>query len=398
MMVYILSSFCLFWLISFACYLVTRPQTGLLERRGRLIYKDENKKQLFGLQKVDGKTFYFDAETGYAYTGFKNVNNKTYYFNEEGEVYSGLKKIDEHTYYFNEDGSVLKKSFKDIEIDGVKERAYFDQNGQMLQNQMKNLNGVEIKFNEKGIMEFDTAYLKKEIEKIMEAYGGDSSFYFKDLSTGKTISIHDTPFYPCCMIKVPALAAVYQAIEDGKIKLEDNLEYMRYMITISDNTSYNKLMRRVGNGKGLNGLKVANEICKKAGLKDTELHHGLKPGKSSFSDGKRNVSSAKDSGIFFEALYNGEVVSKESSQQMIDLLMQCNDTTHLVQGMPYGTKFAHKTGCTESYYHDGGIVYLPEGRDYILVVYSKDVENHEGLMIQIAQLLYDYEMAFTVEE
>ena len=398
MIVGLLVGFGVFWLGSFAYYLINRPQTGLLERRGRVIYRDENKNQLYGLQNVDGKTFYFDPDSGYAYTGFKTLDNKTYYFNEEGEMYSGLREIKGESYYFNEDGSVLKESFQDIDIDGARQRAYFDKEGHMLHDQTKKLNDIDIKFNEKGIMEFDTDYLKKEIERIMKAYGGDSSFYFKDLSTGKTISINDKPFYPCCMIKVPALAAVHQALEDGKIDFEDNKLYMHYMITISDNTSYNKLMRRVGNGKGLKGLKVANEICEKAGMKDTELHHGLKPGKSSFTDGGRNVSSAKDSGIFFEALYNGEVVSKERSQQMIDLLMQCKDTTQLVQGMPYGTVFAHKTGCTETYYHDGGIVYLPEGRDYILVVYSDGVENHEGLMMQIAELLYNYEIAFTVEK
>ena len=49
-----------------------------------------------------------------------------------------------------------------------------------------------------------------------------------------------------------------------------------------------------------------------------------------------------------------------------------------------------KTGCADTYYHDGGIVYLP-GRDYILVVFSKDVNVYTSLMYEISSCVFEYQ-------
>lgn len=215
--------------------------------------------------------------------------------------------------------------------------------------------------------------------------------YFKDLRSQKSFSINDHNYYPCCMIKTVALAEVYDQIEQGNIDYKENQKYIEDMITISDNTSYNVLMKLAGQGNGLQGLNQANHLAYQLGMENTGLHHALQPGNELFSDGGANTSRAGDIGIFFDELYKGNIVSKKSSLDMIQLLERCEDDEALAQGFPKSIPFAHKTGCADTIYHDGGIIYAPD-RPYILVVFTKDSLPCAPLFEEISKTVYDYEM------
>jgi beta-lactamase class A len=54
-------------------------------------------------------------------------------------------------------------------------------------------------------------------------------------------------------------------------------------------------------------------------------------------------------------------------------------------------KVAHKTGAYGTVRHDAGIVYLPDGRSYVLVILSRDWENEKStteLLAGISELIY----------
>jgi beta-lactamase class A len=55
---------------------------------------------------------------------------------------------------------------------------------------------------------------------------------------------------------------------------------------------------------------------------------------------------------------------------------------------------AHKTGSITGIQHDAGIVYLPDGKKYVLVLLSRFRQENEKevikAMAEVSKLIYDY--------
>jgi beta-lactamase class A len=49
-------------------------------------------------------------------------------------------------------------------------------------------------------------------------------------------------------------------------------------------------------------------------------------------------------------------------------------------------KVAHKTGFITGIQHDAGIVFLPDGRKYVLVLLSKDLQDEKAGIAALARL------------
>ncbi|CAH1856516.1 glycoside hydrolase family 70 protein [Convivina intestini] len=70
-------------------------------------------KPIYGLNKIDGFTQYFDDQTGYQLKGvWKTQNNDTYYFAPgTGNAVTGIQKINDLLYGFDDDGIQVKNDF-----------------------------------------------------------------------------------------------------------------------------------------------------------------------------------------------------------------------------------------------------------------------------------------------
>ncbi len=353
--------------------------------KNKVIYKDKSGQKVYGLKKIKKNTYYFDEKSGYMQRGLVETKDGIMYFDKEGKMVKGLQEIDGDLYCFNKNGYMVKNDFARVERDGNSQISYFDKEGKMFVG-TKKIDGVSRKFDEKGALVIDTSELKKGIQKIIDEYGIDVGFYYKDLSTSTTVSINDHNFYPGCMVKAPALGAVYQKIEAGELNEDDNWWYIYNMITISDNTCYNTLMQKIGDKIGTRGTAYVTEMCKSLGMEHTEVHHGLKPGLHYFGDGKTNTSRPSDIGIYFEQLYKGNIVGPEYTQRMLDLFNACRDVQISI-GIPSGTYFPHKTGFADDYYHDGGIVYSENG-EYILVIFTHGYSTSQAVNQIMGDLSY----------
>jgi beta-lactamase class A len=56
-------------------------------------------------------------------------------------------------------------------------------------------------------------------------------------------------------------------------------------------------------------------------------------------------------------------------------------------------KVAHKTGWITGVHHDCGIVFLPDGRKYVLVLLSKKLENEDAgveTMAKVSRTIYEW--------
>lgn len=123
--------------------------------------------------------------------------------------------------------------------------------------------------------------------------------------------------------------------------------FMR-MIDVSDNTGTNILIDAVG-------MDAVNATAKKLGLKCTELNRRMMD-YDAINQGIENYTCADDLAKLFTMAYDGTFVDKKSSELMMEALRQQTDRCGIINGLPEGTPFAHKTGTLATVRHDGGVV------------------------------------------
>ena len=145
------------------------------------------------------------------------------------------------------------------------------------------------------------------------------------------------------------------------------------MITVSDNESFNELVRLQSEKNDFKeGAEKINEYLKEEGYGDTSVQHTLAPSASpSIGLGGRNTTSVKDCGMLLERIYKGDCVSKEASEEMLNILLQQEVDWKIPSGLSSDIKVANKTGETDTSQHDIAIVY-GEKTTYIFCVMSQN--------------------------
>ncbi len=112
-----------------------KEKNGLFTENGKIYYYKDGVKQT-GLQKVDGKWFYFKESNGAAQTGFVYIDDTRYYFNPDtgynwvgwlelagdkyyinskGIVSTGWKTIGDYRYYFSTKKGIMRTGWKTID-------------------------------------------------------------------------------------------------------------------------------------------------------------------------------------------------------------------------------------------------------------------------------------------
>ena len=195
---------------------------------------------------------------------------------------------------------------------------YLKENGQIAKN-MQTPDGyyVDCDGHKCKKEEMSLSSLKKQLEAMIQGYSGEWSVYVKDLKTDDIISINDKSMKPASVIKLFTMAATYDSIRNGRIKKDGNVNsLLNDMITVSDNESYNELVRRNSSYRSFtDGCSVINKYLRKVGCTRTGCHSSLHPSSSSFTwDGQSNMASAKDAGLILEKIYKGECVSAKYSK------------------------------------------------------------------------------------
>ena len=125
--------------------------------------------------------------------------------------------------------------------------------------------------------------LKKKLQSALNGYSGSWSVYVKDLKTNDVLSINEVSMYPASVIKLWVMEAVYASVSQKRISMTSNVKsLLNSMITVSDNESYNALVRIVGNGSFAAGCNYINQYIKKMGGTGSGVHHTLHPAYSSY--------------------------------------------------------------------------------------------------------------------
>jgi beta-lactamase class A len=79
--------------------------------------------------------------------------------------------------------------------------------------------------------------------------------------------------------------------------------------------------------------------------------------------------------VILERIARRRAVSTEASDEMIEVLPQQTCSDMIPARLPESVEVAHKTSWILGLHHDAGIVFVPDGPTYVLVLLSENLED-----------------------
>ena len=266
--------------------------------------------------------------------------------------------------------------------------------------------------------------LRSGIDKELAGKKGTFAVAFKDLQSGKGFRLNDHMVYHAAStMKTPVMIEVYRQAAAGKFSMTDRIELKNEFKSIVDGSSYSLdpaddsetgLYKHIGEQRTIDsllyqmiivssnlatnliiqkvGAENVTEYMRRLGAKDILVLRGVEDGKA-FEKELNNTTTANDLLIIFEKIAKGKAVSDTASKAMINILLDQRFNEIIPALLPPGVKVAHKTGSITHVHHDSGIVMLPDGRKYVLVLLSKDWDDEEEAirtMAKISFLIYKH--------
>jgi beta-lactamase class A len=266
--------------------------------------------------------------------------------------------------------------------------------------------------------------LQKQITDRLSKEPGVFAVAFKDLKTGETILFNEKErFHAASTMKTPVMIEVYKQAAEGKFSLNDSVTIRNEFKSIVDNSSFSlnpeddsetELYKHVGERRTLAALvydmiivssnlatnmvieivdaKNVTQTMRRLGADSIQVLRGVEDSKA-FEKGLSNTTTAFDLMVIFENMAAGKTVSPEASKSMIDILLDQRFNDIIPARLPKDVKVAHKTGDITGVRHDSGIVILPDGRKYVLVLLSKKLEKPDAgiaAMAAVSEMIYKY--------
>lgn len=185
----------------------------------------------------------------------------------------------------------------------------------------------------------------------------------------------DKQFISASIYKLFVAQTIYKMVDTGHLSMGTKVKgtgltvekCLDRMITVSDNPCGVALGTLIG-------WEKQNANFKAAGYSGTELYKS-----------KDLKTTAGDTALLLKRLYDGTLLSPNSSEHFLDLLKAQKVNNRLPQGLPVGTVIAHKTGDLFGLLHDAGIVYGPKG-DYVIAALSGPWPNQGIGVASFAEL------------
>ncbi|MFC5604713.1 serine hydrolase [Sporosarcina koreensis] len=289
--------------------------------------------------------------------------------------------------------------------------------------------------------------LKEKIESYISGIDATFGISIKHIQTNEEVHIQgDRYFQTASVVKVPILAALYDAVYKGKVDINERIVLQRgdrvpgsgvfqemdagssptikdlamMMIIVSDNMATDKLLTMVDaqmvqnylRSIGLDHIFVKHSIWELlslcAGISPTDYSeemfdriintliagHYDRESIVFQENMENNVSTTRDMNRLMEKIARGEIFSEACSANIRDILFRQQYTQRIPGLLPRGTKVANKTGSLGTVYNDTGIVHLPDQQgEFVITVFSVgktlDYEGNEPIA-RIAKIAFDH--------
>jgi len=244
--------------------------------------------------------------------------------------------------------------------------------------------------------------LRNNIKNETDPWGTTFGVYFEYLPTGTSIGVNSTDeFHAASLFKTPIVMAYYHTRERLNITDDPIVEIKPENI---DSQFGNLWQKGVGYKlKASEAVRLALEESDNTAAKllvpligsvDFEaVYQGLDIDLTVDKDGA--ILTPKSYASIFKALYFSSVLSKDSSQEILNYLSKSKFPDKLAAGVPPNITIAHKIGDFvdkdgNEAFTDCGIIYYPR-RPYLVCMVSKtDEQTARTRMQDISKMIYDY--------
>ena len=232
-----------------------------------------------------------------------------------------------------------------------------------------------------------------ETRKLSGVYG----LAVVHLESGFSYGVNEKEiFEPASLNKLPIMVAMYMEAEKGNIDLET-----KYTLKASDKVggsgslsgkpagtvlTYRDLVRLMGKKSDNTAFNIAKEILGReiveAVIQEIEM-------KETVIFGEDQRTTPADMGLFFQKLWQGEIVSKKNRDEILGFLTDTIYEAWISEGID--ARVAHKFGRELHVVNDAGIVFSDE--PYVVVILSKGVVEREAddVFPELARIVYDEE-------
>ena len=227
-----------------------------------------------------------------------------------------------------------------------------------------------------------------------------------------------TPFHAASTMKTPVMVELWRQASQGERSLDDSILVRNTFFSIVDGSPYemdisrdggDELYRAIGQKRTLRQLahdmitvssnlatnilveeadaKRVTAFMRSIGADSTDVLRGVEDMKA-FDAGLNNRTNAHDLALLFRHLLH----LGGDADEMLAILKDQQFKDMIGAGVPPHIQVASKSGSITNTAHDSGVVFLPDGRSYILVILSDRLtSNKEGVRVgtEISRRVYE---------
>jgi beta-lactamase class A len=259
--------------------------------------------------------------------------------------------------------------------------------------------------------------LTEQVERLTaESKARATAVSVHDLESGSRFSLRgDRWFHAASTIKVAVLLALFRAVDEGRVRLDDSLHVRNRFFSAANGSPFQlnrdsdampELYQAIGQTAKISalaegmisassnlatnllldfvGVAYARNVLRDAQVEGVELRRGVED-HAAHEKGVNNEATADGLVTLLSAL-RGNFLSSESKEQAIRILLEQRFNSMIPAGLPPHAAVAHKTGEISTACHDMGIVYLPEREPYIAVILTEFDSEQEGRRETVAAI------------
>lgn len=266
---------------------------------------------------------------------------------------------------------------------------------------------------------------KAKIEEIIKSSKGTVGVAIAGLEDNFSLTVNRNRRFPMQSVyKFPLALAILNQVDQGKLSLDRKIhvtkadlrpdtwsplrdaypegadiplsDLLGYTVSKSDNNGCDILFRLLG------GTKNVETYVHNLGIKDIAIAATEEEMAQAWDVQFTNWSKPPSMLRLIVDSYRGKYLSKSSRDFLWEIMAETSTAPHRIKGLlPTGTIVAHKSGTSgtndkgvAAATNDAGIVTLPDGRHFAIVVFVSNTtdaeEKRDAVIAQITKAVWNY--------
>lgn len=243
---------------------------------------------------------------------------------------------------------------------------------------------------------FDISVLKNNLISETRGLKGSYGIWFQTIDGSYSFGINEkNQFDGASLFKLPLMILYYEKVDSGDIdpsttytlKYSDAAAGAGTLASMQPGTqiSYRDIIEAMGKNSDNTGFSIMLNVLGASSSEFVSHQIGMEN-----TDYSNSLTTPYDIGLLFYKLNNRNIISSNSKKELLLFLTDNSHENLISAGVPSSVTVVHKYGADDGELNDAGIIF--SSKPYILVVLSKDVDQHEAQMevVKISKLVYDF--------